>query len=585
MSDLHTSFENHAPDKSVSTDLPLAALATLNQKMDAIKIQVAEGFMELATTLQVSARNARRICDASLQVTGAQTSQHSGQCIAMLQSVLADTLSFTEMIATGSQNLSFILAQVDGIAPLLHGLTNMSALLKTISKLCEVEGRGITIDDDALSNLSCDIERLATGVEQHIDGIIEDVSFLSGLLKQGVAELNQFGEQERGEADFLIARAQVLLRPAVHRAKASMVAARAIDEQYLGFRDATDSVVVSLQSEDIARQRIEHVQEALQHVVAQIDSGDDLESCANVLVLQRAQLADTRDLVAGSIEKIHSGLLLLSPQIEYLVSRTIKLFRQTKRDGQSFCELIDSGREIVADVFRNCSASARTVVSIIHRVLPAVEKMTDRIAALEEIKDTLRLISLNASVKTSQLGFEGAVIGVLASELHTITQEQGGNTTIVLSALTAIREALHGIVQGKAMTQGSANILQGDGNLVGHELGGLSQSIRKSSLQINLQLEELTQMAGDLCSQLHMAAQTAARSSSITALIDELLKSFDLALLSLGISMDTIVANSAEHRHLSDRYSMESERIVHQQILEGSSNIVSAPNLPFLHES
>lgn len=569
----------------MATDLPLAALATMNQKMDAIKIQVAQRFMELATTLQASARNARRICDASLQVTGAQTSQHSGQCIAMLQSVLADTMSFTEMVATGSQNMSFILAQVNGIASPLRRLTHMSTMLKTVSMLCGIEGKKINSNVGALSNLSGDIERLAIGVGQHIDGIIDDIFFLSGLLKQGVGELNQFGEQERGKVDCLIERAQVLLGPALHRAEASMGAARAIDEQYVGFRHATDSVVVSLQSEDMARQRIEHVQEALQHVASQIDCGADLASCANVLVLQRAQLAGTRDMVARSIQEIHSGLQLLSPQIEDLVSRTINLAHQTKRDGQSFCALIDSGRETVADVFRNCSASAGTVVSTIHRVLPAVEKMTSRIAALEEIKDTLRLISLNASAKTSQLGFGGAVIGVLASELHTISREQDSDTTIVLSALTSIREALNGITQGRAMTQGSANILQGDGDLVGRELGGFSQSIHTSSLQISLQLEELTHIAGDLYLQLREAGQMAVSSVSFTALFDDLLHSFDLALLPFGISMDAIVAGPDDHRHLTDRYSMESERIMHQQVLEGSSSIDSVPNLPDLREN
>ena len=564
----------------VSSSAPLLLLA---ERLDGLKSHVAAEFMELAAALQVNSLHARQITVASHHATGSETAQRSSHSIAVLQGVLSDSASVAAMVATSTVKMSEILFHVKGVHDPLGRLTKMSALLRIVSVLCRIEGGRINSAQVDISGLSHDIDKLAAEVEQHIDEILLDASILSALLNDGVGELGSFGEQQRVGAGDLITRTQALLGPALIRAEASQTAAHTIDEKYESYHRATDKVVMSLQSEDLARQRVEHVQEALRRAAARLKAGDSAQSCASILTLQRAQLAGTRDLLAGSVQTIHTALVSLGSRIQELVSETITLAHQADEDGRSFATLIDSGLNTVADVFRQCSSSASAVVSIVDSVLPSVEKMTGRAFALEAIELSIHLISLNATVKTSQLGDGGAAMGVLATELQTMTLERSGDTAQVLSDLSAIRKALATITQGRAIVEGSSIMVNGGGDRIGIEMAGLSEAIASDSRDMALRLEEVRHLAESICSDLASGVELAVRAASISEGFDDLLDSFDQFIAQLGLTSGTAPINPGigHAEHLSTKYSMESERVLHDQAFGGAGQGKSADsNLP-----
>ena len=442
-----------------------APLAELSARLAALMARIAQEFMALAAALQANSQRARQIAAASHHATGAETIEHSTRSIAVLKGMLNDSAGVTKLVEIGTDTMSEILSHVKSVDAPLHRLTKMSTLLQMVSVLCRIEGGRVASGLVDIENLSKDIDRLAAEVEQHIDGILSDSSILSALLHEGLAELSRFGEQERLSANNLIERTHALLGPALERADSARSAALSIDEQYIGFHRATDDVVMSLQSEDLARERLEHVQEALHRSAVRLDDGEDPVSVAGILILQRAQIASTRDILATAADAIHAGLESLAPRIQQLVSETATLALQTEEDGHAFATLIETGLETFADVFHRCSSSAVAVVSLVNSVLPSVQQMTGRACALEEIELSVRLISLNATVKTTQLGPEGATMGVLAAQLHTITRERGGDTAHVLEGLAAISEALVRITQERDPHPGLIHPLDGQRRL------------------------------------------------------------------------------------------------------------------------
>jgi len=370
--------------------------------------------------------------------------------------------------------------------------------------------------------------------------------------------LSKFGQKEQAQSTDLIRRTQAVLGPMIARSASSQAAARDIDEQYASFHRSTDKVVVSLQSEDIARQRVEHVHEAVCRVANSLDAGESMESCAGVLAVQRSQLVSTRDLLAESIRTIHSALQSLSPRIEELVLRTTTLAQQTGEDGRSFATVIDSGLETVAAVFEQRSSSVKAIMEIVNSVVPEVEEMTRSGHALEKIEASIHLISLNATVKLGQLGKEGATMDVIASELRSITREGGGDTRVVLDGLAAISEALAKIVRVK-VTSGSS-LMMGGGEVVNAELSGLSQSVRISGQKM---MEGLTQVR-----------QLAVHASIVIELFNEQVRSFDSAFGQLGYTkeMATVAVVGDRQDDLSALYSMESERKLHLEVFGGEGN-------------
>jgi methyl-accepting chemotaxis protein len=357
-------------------------------------------------------------------------------------------------------------------------------------------------------------------------------------------------------------------------------AAHEIDEQYISFRGSTDKVVMSLQSEDIARQRIEHVQEALHRVATLLSSGEKVESCAGVLAMQRSQLLSTRELLANSVQAIHQGLEALGPRIQELVSRTATLAQQTGEDGQSFASVIDAELGNVSNVFQHCSSSVNAVVTIVKNVMPSVEKMTEGACALENIEASIRLVSLNAAIKAAHLEQEGLGMGVIASELQTINLKSEADTNLVLENLAAIKEALARINREETVSEGS--LMMGDNNVVTSQLAGLSSSVRTVSQQVTAGLDEVKRLAEVLCSEVKLGCDQARRAEVITQLFDDQVRAFDEAVSQFGY-MSEMASTSADRGHggdISTLYSMESERKLHQEIFGKDAAMVEETPAP-----
>jgi hypothetical protein len=563
---------------AASVPAPSSLLLPLCDSLGALNASVAEKFLALAAILLSNSTQARKITAESHRATGSEANLRGSRSIEVLQRILAETAGTGEMVETSTEKMAEILTLVNALIAPLRRLAKMRSQLQIVSVLCRIDGGRLIGKEIDISGLSHDIDALAADVQSRIDGILEDSTVLSGVLRDGVSELKKFGRQERTGANELIERTQAVLRPALARLETAKAAASDIDEQYARFNSSVSKVVVSLQSEDMARQRIEHVQGAIRRVALALDAGDRIESCAVVLALQRAQLAGTRDLLADAVASIQSSLLSLGPRIVDLVARTAVIARQAEEDGQSFTALIDGGLGTLEAVFQQCSSSLRAVVSIVDGVLPPLTKMTGGASALQRIEASIRLISLNATVKAAHLGNEGAAMGVLAAELHTIVGWSGGDSRMVLDGLTAIEEALTTMTLKQSASGGSL-MADGSGAGVSAELGELSQAIKDSSREMGLGLASVEHLSEELCIELNRAGELAVDASSIAELFDREVEKLDEVLNRLGLTRAMVAATAAGSRteDLAGLYSMESERLLHLRILGGPASLADTP--------
>jgi hypothetical protein len=568
-----SSSTNNSPS-STSPSLPSVVLAPLCDSLQDLNGRVAKQFLALAAVLQSNSASARKITTESHKATGSETGLQSSKSIELLQRILTDSAGASRMLDTSTEQMLEILAIVNAERAPLENLAKLRGLLELIGVLSRIEGGRIKNTSVDLSSLSKDIDVLAGDVQRHTERIADDSCRLANVLQNGVRELNRFGQQERVQAAALVGRTQAVLDQMIVRLQTSQETARNVDEQYANFHRSTDKVVTSLQSEDIARQRVEHVQEAIRRVAGSLDAGESTESCVGVVALQRAQLVSTRDLLADSIRTIHSELQSLGPRIEELVSQTAMLAQQTDEDGQSFTTVVESGVEVVSDVFVKYSASLKASLAIVSSVVPQVEAMTAGAMELDEIQAAIHLISINAKVKSGNLGDEGAAMEVLASELHFINQNSKDDTKVVLDGLEAIKGCLAKITSEGALAESSL-ILSGSGD-VSSELANLSQSAKTSSEEMIVGLNNVRQLAEALCSELKHGCDLALHASSITGLFDEVIKGFDEAFGGLGYVKDLLStgAPSNEIHDLSKLYSMDSERKLHRDIFGGEASAV-----------
>jgi hypothetical protein len=543
---------------SAALELVIGSLSTLNSRF-------GSEFLALATVLQSNSQRARRIAVHAHKATGAESFAQSSHSIEVLQRIVQDAASVSEMVEISTDRMAEILSRVKLLLPHLRRLGTLHMRLRIVSVLARIEGGRLTSSEVDISALGADIDRLAEDVHRSVDGLFEESSALSVALTGGVAQLNLSAAEEKERSAELARSTEAVLVPARMRLEASTASAQLIDEQFRGFHHSVDRIVMSLQAEDSARQRVEHVQQALHRAGEALERAEDADQLAGIFWLQHVQLNGTRQLLLESMDGIHLGLEELRPVVVELVRQTELQSSKAVTEAEQLADLIDQQVGFVSATFQSCSASVRGIVVIVNGVIPLIERMARGIDALRSVAWAIQLISLNATVKTAQIGEGGAGMGVLAAELHTIIVESHDDIQHVSQGLGAVSGALADITAVRTKSEGSMLLSSGSAEQVGNVLGELATVIRSSSPAMQSGMVEVERMAALLDDDVMQGCSLSSRGDVLGGMFDRELEALDEAfdLVHYDPIQGMELGTTALSREMMGFYTMESERELH----------------------
>jgi hypothetical protein len=537
-------------------------LESLREDLEGLNASVADKFLGLATKLQSITAMAREQASLSREATLLAGEGRSGQAFTALQQILSDAGKAEVLAAASSMNFREILAGLERSRQPLACLFQLRSVLRSLSIFSRIESSRFLNSDVDFSSLAKDIDELAEQVEMSLNSISEEADRLIALVRRGIEQLENIRTAEGDQAATLISKTQAVLDPLRQRADASEQIARKIDEQYAAMRQETDRIVMSLQMEDLARQRVEHIQEALHRVGDQAAAGD--ANWLATFVLQRSQLTSTSKLLADAVGSVIAGLQALGIRSEVLAAETASLSVQMETDKRSFEAATGDGLGAIASVFAQYSTSAHAVLSTGKTVVSAVTGMTKAAERLEDIQLSMRLIAINAAIKTAQLGTEGAAMSAIAAALQNSAADSRTNTQLVIECLSAIPEALADIsVHGSASAD--SILMRSDVKEVAATVAQLAECVSNSRSELTGKLNVLLNMAGSLQDEV-VSAQGVAQASASDDAFSNITNSFNALLQQFG-GAESVSRESADTTKLKELYSMQSEREVHEQTI------------------
>jgi hypothetical protein len=514
----------------------------------------------------------------SQSAAGLTAADDSDRTIATLTEILADTERVQNLAETSQIQMSEILLCLKQSRSPLFLLAKLPDSLNAVGMLSRIEGSRLQTAAVDVSGLATDIRDLRKQVLYNVNAIAEQADRLTHLVATSVQHLDKIKTQEQEQARNLVDQGRSVIEALQLRTKSSKVAAAKIDEQYAAIRSATDKIVMSLQAEDMARQRVEHVQQALRQASLAAEAEEPREKYLGILVLQRSQLLSTRDFLGDSILSIGNNLRSLLPRVEVLAGETAALAAETDRDGRSLAAAIEEGLGAVSSVFGRFSTSARAVVATVENVGPALKCMTKSAKELAEIEVAIKLIAINAAIKTSQLGEHGATIGVLASELQKVNAENGGYTRSVLQALQRIDHALDALL-GHGISHDSRVLKASAAQEVEAQVSALSAAVLESSQGLAVKLSGLQEISRTLRAEIENACDVAKQAAGATAAFDSVLRTLDLNFEQLGGVWSAELEDTVKKEmiDLASTYSMQSQRDVHEKLLGGTAGDKATP--------
>ena len=440
--------------------------------------------------------------------------------------------------------------------------------LRVMNIMTRVESARLGDQAAGFESLARRADEMADGIQRKSAEILAAAGELGSLLGGAAQTLGDMSRSQQaglvrlsGECSAGIAA----LRGAHERASQMEDSARAACR---GVAGGIANLVVALQSHDSTRQRLEHVQAALNDLTA--SQGGD--ACMAV-ELQAAQLHEAREAFLTDFGQIVAGL-------DQLAAQATAAARQAREFGAP-----GGATEIAAGAVEQRFAEARvrvaawiasrrTVAEAAGKVERKCADMAGFVCEIEAAGAQMLWVALNAEIQAARLSASGRVMEAVAQGIRRVAQ----------TACTGAAGAGHALrgVEGKAaeltaaLGAGSGSVSLGAGEVVGRIDGIMAQLAAQTDARGRL-LESLAQ-SGE-----RMAAEITALRRSIAA--DRVMKETVAECLDMLASARPRSTRRVEEarserwlRKAETGYAMRAERDVHAAFSAAAVSRLPAPS-------
>ena len=217
--------------------------------------------------------------------------------------------------------------------------------------------------------------------------------------------------------------------------------------------------VTALQIGDTTRQRIEHVEYAIdvlqvmlggrtqnKHKQPPVRLPSDLGQAECTAItgavagLQARQLTDTADELDGQLKRILAVLTALTRDAREMAGLGHKAYGASGLEGGTFLDDLRDKVGQANDLLDALTAAQHDADEVVQSVLTAATSLSGHMKSIQSLEADIRLMGLNTTLKSSRLGNEGRSLTVIAQELRgcsNITAAEAETIMQLLDAVTA----------------------------------------------------------------------------------------------------------------------------------------------------
>lgn len=168
----------------------------------------------------------------------------------------------------------------------------------------------------------------------------------------------------------------------------------------------------------------------------------------------------------ASIKAINEGIGYSREAINSTLTATMEL-RESVRDikdsakessrlaGQVVTSIKEKGVLAIKEAMRGVElikSSAVETTEFIEKMRRSSEKIDEIIKIIDEVADSTKLLSLNASILSAQAGEYGKGFGVVADEIGRLAGRTAGHTKEIAFIIASVKEGIERVVQGQHKT-------------------------------------------------------------------------------------------------------------------------------------
>lgn len=535
-------------------------------------------FLQLGERLQDFALRSSQISTSATELAQLVAGDESSQLTSRLRHLFDDMESYLQHVRSQGDKschiLEQIMSQLELVVQPLEGFQKMDKSLRMLSISTKIESARLGELGAGFTTLALDVEKLSHTVSEKSAGIMAQRLSLSTLITDNLETVRSTEASHHADASAILAGIHTSLETLTQlNASCSTVGAQAsiVSEEVSA---DTGTVVASMQFHDITRQQIEHIIEALeklrQHTCNQPDTADrsactpQIATVGDVCELQHAQLRHAISQLHQATQTILESLQnigIKQSQISDMLQQA--LLGNARSLENTLLNTMQQDMQRVTAILQRCADADLSLEQAMQQVTGTISQIAGFVSDIESVGAEIDLIALNAQIKAAHTGPQGAALGVLAEAIKRLSLEAVVQTEAVSQTLRAISDATahltHHDSQSETTAADQVTVLKDEANQI---ITALSRANR-------LLHERLTRLADMVTS---LSADINATTSGFTVHHDirALAEQAESALEQIYTEARGLVPASSEFRnnlrHMEQRYTMESERLIHEML-------------------
>ncbi len=553
-----------------------AALLTLRRLAGATE----QEFLKIGGRMQNIYQQASDLSDTAHQLVTTASGDRLQTLIHRLREILGEMDTYLNQAQTRGENSRTTLNTVGNllreVGGPLAGIRRMCKHLYMLEVSIKIESAHLGDQGSEFVNLAIDIKKLSQQIKEKANGVEELRTLLGSSISKNNSRIENAKNLQDAEAETTRSNTA-----------ASLVELETVNGRFssLGNLVSTTSdentnnistIVQSMQFHDIYRQQVEHVVEAIEGLlptfdtVLQVNGGEDdknrqalIGKVGDVCELQQAQLQFASSELYAAVVAIVGNLQAISLKQGRMADDIYAQTGTLDNSGTSFIGEVSRQMSSLTALLGSCADSNTEVAAIMKDVIGTVGRITGFVTDIEGIGRDIIQIALNARIKAASTGEQGASLSVLAEEIGQLSNEAVERTDLITTTLAEIdattftlaeevnnseEELTARLVSMKDELAGILAVL----NDMGDELLALLVRVKKQVTSLAKDIETLT---GSI--DVHERCKSLA-----DGVLAELQGIFTEAR-QLQPASD---AFKEDLRRMAQRYTMESERRIHESI-------------------
>ncbi len=523
----------------------LAALDPVIAELEVLNRSTEQDFLAVGEQLAGFRTVARRISGDMAALTDLISGEHGRKASEALARMLDCATQMCDRTARSGDALSGVQKISGRIRADFCKLVETVATIRALCPLTRIETSRLGAASADFIDLSDAVTPLSDSIQSSGKNVMEASALLDKCIQSGIRHGVERSARQVKEVRSLITSVVESLGCFEQRQQRAREASLRQKEQHAAVCAAIEDLVHAIQFQDITRQQIEHVAEALGKMRSGAGSRTGLR-------LQSSQLKVAGETFARSIAQIEANLGTIAARVAEMAEAARTLLGFSENEGDSFFLQMEDRFGRILEAAGACGKGQCAVQSTVSELTTTISAMRESVQEIRTIEIQIQRIALNATIRSAHIGSRGDALNTIAAVMHRVSFDSSRNTEEVATLLDSLSEASGRVNGDECGAQPDTEIILG-------ELRGEIADLHTSSQSSFAHVHRIASLGSELSEAL--------RSARAELKVGPL---FAHTIAQACGELDRVAAGCAVHSGIGEfekHYSMQSERDVHASVV------------------